>query len=199
MVLSNPGQSSRTLGSVEDIRVLPSAAAFPGTLDTRPHTNYSRHTNIPIGILKMRVSLKATYGIMAALDLALNNGGAPVQAKSIARRQGIPARFLEQVLLAMKKAGLVESTRGAQGGYLLSRDPQAVSLAEIVAALDDSLTPRHSNGEGGRRSGKLEKVLSHVWERVRQAELEVLGAVTLQELMAKHQQLEAERVLMYHI
>jgi Rrf2 family cysteine metabolism transcriptional repressor len=147
----------------------------------------------------MRVSLKATYGIMAALDLALNNGGVPVQAKSIARRQGIPARFLEQVLLAMKKAGLVESTRGAQGGYLLSRDPQVVSLAEIVAALDDSLTPRYSNGEGGRRSGKIEKVLSHVWERVRQAELEVLGAVTLQELMAKHQQLEAERVLMYHI
>jgi Rrf2 family cysteine metabolism transcriptional repressor len=147
----------------------------------------------------MRVSLKATYGIMAALDLALNNGVAPVQAKSIARRQGIPARFLEQVLLAMKKAGLVESTRGAQGGYLLSRDPQVVSLAEIVAALDDSLAPRqiHSNGEGGRR--KIEKVLGHVWERVRQAELEVLGAVTLQELMERQQRLEAERALMYHI
>jgi Rrf2 family cysteine metabolism transcriptional repressor len=149
----------------------------------------------------MRVSLKATYGIMAALDLALNNGAAPVQANSIARRQGIPARFLEQVLLAMKKAGLVESTRGAQGGYLLSRDPQFVSLAEIVAALDDSLAPRqiHSNGEGGRRSGKIEKVLGHVWERVRQAELEVLGAVTLQELMERQQRLEAERALMYHI
>ncbi|MDA2912167.1 Rrf2 family transcriptional regulator, partial [Nitrospiraceae bacterium AH_259_D15_M11_P09] len=69
----------------------------------------------------MKVSLKAKYAIMAALDLASNNGTSPVQAKSIARRQTIPTRFLEQVLNAMKKAGFVESVRGAQGGYLLSR------------------------------------------------------------------------------
>ena len=56
----------------------------------------------------MKVSLKAVYGIMAALDLALHNGTSPVRAKSIARRQAIPARFLEQVLHAMKNAGLVD-------------------------------------------------------------------------------------------
>jgi Rrf2 family protein len=77
----------------------------------------------------MKVSLKATYGIMAALDLALQNGSAPVRAKAIARRQAIPARFLEQVLHAMKRAGLLESLRGARGGYLLSKLPAEVSLA----------------------------------------------------------------------
>jgi Rrf2 family protein len=84
----------------------------------------------------MRVSLRSTYGIMAAVDMAMQTGSAPVQAKSIARRQGIPARFLEQVLHAMKKAGLVLSLRGAQGGYVLSKKPADLSVAEILEALE---------------------------------------------------------------
>ncbi|MGH7254008.1 MAG: RrF2 family transcriptional regulator, partial [Nitrospiraceae bacterium] len=89
----------------------------------------------------MKVSFKATYGIMAALDLAMHNGISPVQAKAIARRHAMPLRFLEQVLHAMKKAGLVESLRGARGGYLLGKLPAEISLAEIVEALDGPLTP----------------------------------------------------------
>ena len=150
----------------------------------------------------MKISLKATYGILAALDLALNNGKRPVQAKSIAKRQAIPVRFLEQVLLAMKKAGIVESLRGAQGGYLLNKLPAEVSLAEIVEALDGSLIPRPVHTTGVRRSPertKLDILLGNVWERVRQAELGVLSAVTLQELAERHRQVEREQVLMYHI
>ena len=71
----------------------------------------------------MKVSLRATYGIIAAVDLALHHADQPVCAKSIAKRQLIPSRFLEQVLHAMKKAGVVTSQRGAQGGYVLSRKP----------------------------------------------------------------------------
>ena len=98
----------------------------------------------------MRVSLKATYGIMAALDLALQNGSAPVQAKAIAKRQAIPLRFLEQVLHAMKKAGIVDSLRGAQGGYTLGKKPEDVSLAEIVEALDGPLAPGMPRGSAAR-------------------------------------------------
>jgi Rrf2 family cysteine metabolism transcriptional repressor len=150
----------------------------------------------------MKVSLKATYGILAALDLALSNGGTPVQSKAIAKRQAIPIRFLEQVLLAMKKAGLVDSLRGAQGGYLLSKFPQEISLAEIVEALDGSLTMKPVHATGTRRTrerSKPDRLLGAVWEQVRQAELGVLSAVTLKELAERHQQLEQERALMYHI
>jgi Rrf2 family protein len=150
----------------------------------------------------MKISLKATYGIMAALDLALQNGGAPIQAKAIARRQAIPLRFLEQVLLAMKKAGLVDSLRGAQGGYLLSKLPGEISLAEIVEALDGSLSPVQGRRSATRRFRERERqdsLLATVWERVRQAELDVLSAVTLQELAERHQQLDQQRTLMYHI
>jgi Rrf2 family cysteine metabolism transcriptional repressor len=150
----------------------------------------------------MKVSLKATYGIMAALDLALQNGSAPVQSKAIARRQAIPLRFLEQVLHGMKKAGIVDSTRGALGGYTLSRKPADVSLAEIVEALDGPLSPGTSRGSAARRlRGQLkpDALLADVWERVHQAELGVMGTVTLKDLAERQQQLDQKRTLMYHI
>jgi Rrf2 family protein len=150
----------------------------------------------------MKVSLKATYGIMAALDLALQNGTAPVQARAIAKRQAIPLRFLEQVLHAMKRAGLVESVRGAQGGYTLGKKPADVSLAEILEALDGPLssgTPRGSAARRLRGQLKPDALLGDIWERVRQAELGVMGTVTLKELTERQQQLDRKRTLMYHI
>ena len=150
----------------------------------------------------MRVSLKATYGIMASIDLALQNGRAPVQSKAIARRQAIPVRFLEQVLHAMKQAGLVDSVRGAQGGYTLAKASSEISLAEIVEALDGPLTiptqPRLSHGRGSARM-PFDSLLGDIWSQVRQAEHGVLSAVTLKELVDRHQQLDQERALMYHI
>lgn len=150
----------------------------------------------------MRVSLKATYGIMASIDLAIQNGRIPVQSKAIARRQTIPVRFLEQVLHAMKQAGLVDSVRGAQGGYVLAKAPSEISLAEIVEALDGPLTmPKqsplsHRRGSGGT---PFDLLLSDIWAQVRQAELGVLSAVTLKDLVDRHRQLDQERALMYHI
>ncbi|MGH7232899.1 MAG: RrF2 family transcriptional regulator, partial [Nitrospiraceae bacterium] len=126
----------------------------------------------------------------------------PVQSKGIAKRQAIPIRFLEQVLLAMKKAGIVDSLRGAQGGYRLSKLPEEISLADIVEALDGSLMPKPVHATGARRireRTRPDRLLGGVWERVRQAELDVLSAVTLKELAEQYQQIEQERTLMYHI
>ena len=149
----------------------------------------------------MKVSLRATYGIMAAVDLAMHLGTVPVQAKSIARRQAIPARFLEQVLYGMKKAGLVSSLRGAQGGYVLSKKPSEVSIVEILEALDGPLLP--PSGGGGRtqvrRLSKPELLLGKVWEQVHQAERQVLEAISVEDLAGQQRMLEQERSLMYHI
>lgn len=150
----------------------------------------------------MKVTSRHTYGIMAALDLALNYGAGPVQARSIAQRQGIPGRFLEQVLQSMKKAGLVASQRGAQGGYLLARAPEDLSVADIVEALDG---PRqYVNGHqhpNGRRNSDSTPValLGQVWERVREAEFGVLSEVTIGALVERHRTLERQHTLMYHI
>ena len=149
----------------------------------------------------MKVSLRATYGIMAAVDLAMGTGVTPVQARSIARRQAIPARFLEQVLHAMKKAGLVTSLRGAQGGYVLTKKPADLSVAEILEALDGPLLPsRATNGQSfPRRPSKPELLLGKVWEQVQQAERQVLEAITVEELAGQQRVLEQQRSLMYHI
>jgi Rrf2 family cysteine metabolism transcriptional repressor len=149
----------------------------------------------------MKVSLRATYGIMAAVDLAMHLGTAPVQAKSIARRQVIPARFLEQVLHGMKKAGLVSSIRGAQGGYVLSKKPSEVSIVEILEALDGPLSLPNGGAARaqGRRLSKPELLLGKVWEQVYQAERHVLEAISVEELAGQQRVLEQERSLMYHI
>lgn len=150
----------------------------------------------------MRVSLKAIYGIMAIVDLASQHGNVPVQSKAIARRQGIPVRFLEQVLHAMKQAGLIDSHRGAQGGYILRKGSLAISLAEIVEALDGALTiPKQPKLPSHRSSARtpFDALLHDIWSQVREAELGVLSAITLQDLVDRHQQFQQDRALMYHI
>lgn len=150
---------------------------------------------------RMKVSLRATYGIIAAVDLALHDRDVPVQARTIARRQGIPARFLEQVLHAMKKAGLVVSHRGAQGGYALNRKPQDLSLASILEVLEGPLT--ETNGRErripGARVQRQDALLAHVWDRIKQAELNILAEITVDQLANRQRQLEQQRSLMYHI
>ncbi len=149
----------------------------------------------------MKVSLRATYGIMAAVDLAMHLGTVPVQAKSIARRQAIPARFLEQVLHGMKKAGLVSSLRGAQGGYVLSKKPSELSVVEILEALDGPLFPLgdRTGRAQVRRFSKPELLLEKVWEQVYRAERGVLEAISVEDLAGQQRVLEQERSLMYHI
>ena len=149
----------------------------------------------------MKVSQRVTYGIMAAVDLAMNGNDVPVQARAIARRQTIPVRFLEQVLHAMKKAGLVESLRGAQGGYMLVRKPSDLSVADIWEALDGPVFHRTLQGQSAldKRLSKQDLLLGNVWEQVQQAERGVLGGITVEHLVGRQRTIEEQRNPMYHI
>ncbi len=149
----------------------------------------------------MKMSKRVSYGILAAIDLAIHAKDAPIQAKAVSRRQGIPLRFLEQVLHTMKNAGLVESQRGAQGGYLLSRKPEDLSLAEIFESLEGPVfhrsgvtpLPRH------RHMGKSDLLLGDVCEQLQQAERKVLEGITIEQLAARQRLADAQRSPMYHI
>jgi Rrf2 family protein len=149
----------------------------------------------------MKVSKRVTYGIMAAVDLAINAKESPIQARAIARRQGIPVRFLEQVLHALKNADLVESHRGAQGGYLLSRKPSSLSIADILEALEGPIFHRSSVNQGprDRSTARPELLLADVWEQVQQAERKVLEGITVEHLATHQRALDAQRNPMYHI
>jgi Rrf2 family protein len=131
----------------------------------------------------MRISAKAEYACVAMLELAASHGEPqPLRIKAIADAHGIPQRFLVQILLQLKTAGLVASVRGAAGGYQLTRSPEQISLADIVNAIDD-LTPRSELGKANRTP--VVEALLAVWRQVFQQEQELLEELNLAELLRR--------------
>jgi Rrf2 family transcriptional regulator, cysteine metabolism repressor len=143
----------------------------------------------------MRVSAKAEYACVAMMELAANfNEPQPVRIKAIADAQGIPPRFLVQILLALKTAGLVASVRGAAGGYQLARPPDSISLASIINAIDagarnPTLTPRSALTEINR--SRAIDVLLGVWKEIQMEEQKFLQNLTLAELVRRTEQTNA--------
>jgi Rrf2 family protein len=87
----------------------------------------------------VRVSARADYAIRALLELAASPGGAPLRAEAIARAQSIPSKFLENLLVDLRRTRLVSSQRGASGGYRLARPAAAISLADVIRAMEGPL------------------------------------------------------------
>ncbi|HVS38199.1 MAG TPA: Rrf2 family transcriptional regulator [Gemmataceae bacterium] len=139
----------------------------------------------------MRISAKAEYACVAMLELAANYAdGQPVRIKAIADAQGIPGRFLVQILLQLKTAGLAASVRGASGGYQLARPPESISLAAVINAIDDrTLTPRSALAEANR-SPAVQTLLA-VWREIQTEEQRLLEQLTLAELLRRAQQSNA--------
>ena len=132
----------------------------------------------------MRVSAKTDYAIRAALELAAAPDDKPVKGERIAGAQAIPLRFLENILMQLRHAGLVDSRRGAEGGYRLARPASEVTLADVIRAIDGPLA-----GVQGVRpetltfSGTAEP-MKDVWIAVRASLRSVLERVTLADVVA---------------
>jgi Rrf2 family transcriptional regulator, cysteine metabolism repressor len=128
----------------------------------------------------MKISAKSEYACLAVLALAqYGRGTAPVRIRDIAETYCIPERYLVQILLQLKGAGLVVSTRGATGGYRLAREPAAISLSAILTAIDPAVREGDDAGGGSRSSAA---VLESVWADVRAAERAVLDRTTIAQL-----------------
>src|SRR3972149_11305522 len=140
----------------------------------------------------MRFSVKSEYAVTAVLDVAGHADKGPVHVKSIASRQAIPVRFLEQVMAALKKAGIVESIRGAQGGYILSRDPKAINVAQIVEAIEGPITPMdHTAGIQDYRHLQMNGyIIKGVWEEVRAAISNVLSRGSIEDMCQRKKEQE---------
>ena len=89
----------------------------------------------------MRLSRKSEYACLAMVDLAQHHRAEPVNMTNLAKRNAIPKKYLEQILLALKRAGYVRSSRGPGGGYKLAKPPRRISLAEIIRLMDGPLAP----------------------------------------------------------
>lgn len=116
----------------------------------------------------MRVSTRGDYACRALLSLALHGGDTPTSVRDIALRTGLPQPYLEQILLALKGAGLVRSKRGVGGGYVLARAPEKLTLGQIVSAVDGPIVVGDF-GEphaGGSCDHEGQCVLLSVWAEV---------------------------------
>jgi len=129
----------------------------------------------------VKVSTRGDYAARALLSLALHESDHPTSVKEIAERTGLPQPYLEQILLAVKGAGLVRSKRGVGGGYVLARPPEAIQLAEIVAAVDgplSTLMEAHDHCEG-------HCILQEVWVGVSEETRRYLEGYTLADLVRR--------------
>jgi Rrf2 family protein len=136
----------------------------------------------------IRLPKKLLFAVEAVLDIAYNAGTQPVQSKEITARQGIPRRYLEQVLQKLVRAGILTGVRGPRGGYLLARERRRITLGDItrVISAPESSGP-DANGEDGSipGSGLGVKVVRPIWEEMQDQLMARLDSVTIEELCLK--------------
>lgn len=126
----------------------------------------------------MRISAKADYAVRAVVELS-DTGDSPTKGDRIAEAQGIPLQFLEQILLELKHARLIRARRGAKGGYWLSKEPEEISIADVIRAVEGPLANIQDDApETTSYPGKAEP-LTQVWVAVRAALRDVLEEVTV--------------------
>lgn len=125
----------------------------------------------------MNISVKGEYALHAIFDLAMQKPGAPIKIAEIARRQKIPQKFLELILAGLKQGGFVESRRGAEGGYLLSRAPDAITVGEVLRYIEGTKT---NHNQHHKLAGDP---FADTWKRVEQSISNVIDHTSFAELV----------------
>jgi Rrf2 family transcriptional regulator, cysteine metabolism repressor len=146
----------------------------------------------------MRISSKGEYGLRALFDLAQRYGEGPIQSHEIHQRQGIDENYLNQILILLRKAGLIESLRGPQGGHRLARPPAQIQLLEAIVALEGPLLPPDAARDGPAPVEPVDRELMRdVWAGAREALEDYLGGITLEDLCQRKRRRSGE--VMYYI
>lgn len=135
----------------------------------------------------MKLSTKSRYGTRLLLDMAQHYNQGPVQLGDIAKRQNISVKYLEQIIIPLKKAHYVESVRGPKGGHSLTKSPEEITVGEIVALLEESATLVECTEDAGvcERSSICPTRL--IWQAAAKAMFDKLNTITLADLLPKGQ------------
>ncbi len=144
----------------------------------------------------MKLSTKGRYGVKAMLDLAIHSSEGLISLKSIAERQSLSENYLEQLFALLKKNGLVKSVRGAQGGYILGKDPGEISVGEVLRALEGSLAPVECVMENDAPQCDESDycVTRMIWERMRDKINEAVDSITLDKLIEDYYKLNNKNI-----
>ena len=134
----------------------------------------------------MRITYKGDYALKTILDLALHYGNTPITIHDLAKQADIPIKFLEQILLDLKRGGFVESRRGKIGGYLLAKAPSQIKLGEIIRFIDGPIEPVacvHHNYAGGNDINTC--IFRDIWEKVADSTSEIIDNITFEDRVNK--------------
>src|SRR5437899_11906739 len=134
----------------------------------------------------MKLSTKTRYGVRALFDIAFHNQGSPTQARDIARRQAVPLRYLEQIFQELRRARLVDAKRGPKGGYLLARKPAAITLGDVMRAVQGPIALLSAREDG-------KSIWPSIWQELGEKIGAVFDSVTIQDLCARGEALGLHR------
>ena len=147
----------------------------------------------------MKLSKKSRYGLRALIDLAVNSRTELVSLGSIAQRNDISAQYLEHVFSALRKAHIVKSMKGSQGGYFLERDPTEITVAQIVEALEGTYDLEDEVDRNNVGRGDQEAIQHLIIDRINDCVQEILEDVTLKDLVDAYEGYQDSVEGMYYI
>ena len=144
----------------------------------------------------MKLSTKGRYGLRALIDLAVYCTEEAVSIQSIAKRQNISDRYLEQLMGKLRRAGLVVSVRGAGGGYRLARPAEEISVGEVLRALEGNLDAVTCPGNGDEQGCEDADVCvtRYVWKRINDSITQAVDSIMIQQLVEESRRIQEERV-----
>ncbi|SDC64820.1 MULTISPECIES: RrF2 family transcriptional regulator [unclassified Candidatus Frackibacter] len=152
----------------------------------------------------MKLSTKGRYGVRAMFDLALHYGEGTTPLRSIAERQNISEHYLEQLIAVLRKSGLVNSVRGAHGGYLLAKEPPEITIGDIIRALEGPIAPSDCVAEDVEKDCEnIEECITRlIWKQLQESINEVLDSISLEDLRQEAinaKQKDGHHGYLYHI
>jgi Rrf2 family transcriptional regulator, cysteine metabolism repressor len=138
----------------------------------------------------LHFSTRGEYGVRLMVELARHRGSGPVSLSEMAGHEDLPRPYLEQLVVSLREAGLVTSTRGARGGYELARDAAEIRMSQVLQALEGPIAPMICASEDPLHAGACERTgfcnVNLLWVRVRDAVVTVLDSMTLADLARPH-------------
>jgi Rrf2 family protein len=151
-----------------------------------PHKRQARPRSIFPGTGAVHFSTRGEYGVRLMVELARHDGSGPVSLAEMADHENLPRPYLEQLVVSLREAGLVHSTRGAHGGYQLSRQPADIKMGEVLRALEGPIAPMICASEDPAHAGVCGRTgycsVNHLWLTVQRAISGALDSITLADL-----------------
>ena len=149
-------------------------------------------------MILLKLTTKGRYGLRAVIDLAMYAKNEPVSLSDVAERQNISISYLEQLVAKLKKAGIVQSTGGAQGGYALAKAPEEISVGEILRALEGSLSPVDCSAVDGEGETECSAsnfcVTKYVWKRINDSINDTVNNMFLSELLEESEKVKSDAI-----